>query len=512
MELDSQKYQEHLETVLRDLRAAATNGEPITADLVVAGLQPSQDNKVVVDWATGQGIKAEEIRKALWRKGVRDKLGCVPANAEEFVAAVVRRDSCECLINGMVERRVKATMGDGSPIDLDAASPDLKEYAAITQPGRIDRSEFGLLLRLEADRLGLKFSRDAIADAMDGWANASQRQRRHRIVTQIKCDLTTAQRAEAKAKLLDLVPRCFDATATSPEFAAAVIEHFVWQVKRKMLNIPVTGHLMLVILGRQGTGKTTAIKKLYSPVSELATQPSFSMVGDERNIDLWSNAVLFIDEMQHAPKADIDTIKHAITADYLPRRPMRSNASVDIPQLTTFIGATNKELQELIRDATGMRRFLGLRWRSDAEWDAVNAFDWLALWKMVDPHAGSPLIGHEETLRREQEGIRVQGPVEVWLADGLIYKPGDEIAVKALYGNYREWSERYDPDARLLSMQAFGVALAALERDHPEICPLGEKRHRRDGAYYKVKDTGTDRVVWLRPVADQGGECGPEAA
>ena len=55
-----------------------------------------------------------------------------------------------------------------------------------------------------------------------------------------------------------------------PGFVAGVLRKFIWQVKRKMLNLPVTNHLMPILSGPQGKGKSTFLMRFLPPVEEVA--------------------------------------------------------------------------------------------------------------------------------------------------------------------------------------------------------------------------------------------------
>ena len=83
---------------------------------------------------------------------------------------------------------------------------------------------------------------------------------------------------------------------------------------------------MPVILGPQGKGKSTFVNMFIAPLRELTLEVNFKAIEDDRNIDIWNSFILFLDEMGYASKADVDTIKNAITANTLTRRPMRSNS------------------------------------------------------------------------------------------------------------------------------------------------------------------------------------------
>ena len=85
----------------------------------------------------------------------------------------------------------------------------------------------------------------------------------------------------------------------------------------------------------------------------------------------------------------------------------------------SLIGASNKTLDELIKDTTGMRRFIQLNWAdlNEAGWAIINGIDYLGLWKSVDETADDPLKPFKDYTRARQEEFRQKTLVEQWMID-----------------------------------------------------------------------------------------------
>ena len=131
----------------------------------------------------------------------------------------------------------------------------------------------------------------------------------------------------------------------------AVLKHFIWQVKRKIVNdpnYPVLYHLMIVFYGAQGLGKSTWIKLFTSVLADFTASTDFKMIVDERNHDLWSKFILILDEMADSTRTNIEDIKRKITEASFSGRKMRSNNATQIINRATFIGASNKDISRLI--------------------------------------------------------------------------------------------------------------------------------------------------------------------
>jgi hypothetical protein len=72
-------------------------------------------------------------------------------------------------------------------------------------------------------------------------------------------DSSAAEREAAFAALDALTPQVFVTEQTGAGLAAAAIKNFVWQVKRKLTELPVTNHLMLAFISPQGSGKSSLL-------------------------------------------------------------------------------------------------------------------------------------------------------------------------------------------------------------------------------------------------------------
>jgi energy-coupling factor transporter ATP-binding protein EcfA2 len=201
------------------------------------------------------------------------------------------------------------------------------------------------------------------------------------------------------------------------DFIRYAISSFMWQVKRKMFNKEVYKHLMIVLEGPQGRGKSTFVKQMCSTIKEFVCETDFNQVIDDRIIDMWSNSVLFLDEMSGAGAADINKLKGIISAKTLPRRVMRTNGTVNIRQKATFIGACNRRLDQIIKDETGLRRFASLQFTATEEvWPVLSAINWPLLWSSINENIDvNPSEMIRTTLEAQQEEMRSLSAVEVWV-------------------------------------------------------------------------------------------------
>ena len=217
-----------------------------------------------------------------------------------------------------------------------------------------------------------------------------------------------------------------------------VFRHFIWQVKRKIFGKKVFDHLMPIIYGSQGFGKSEAIKKFISPLDGLWVEGKFTDLTDDRNSKFFeSNYIMFFDEMKGATKADIEEIKERITAENIKFRLLFSHNMLRINNNCTFIGTSNKPVSLLIRDETGMRRFYEVEVLKECNWDEINKIDYLAIWKDIDESLDKPAIAVcKKEIKEQQESNRDKNSVEQWIEEKNLTVGDKKSEVNNVYADY----------------------------------------------------------------------------
>jgi hypothetical protein len=240
------------------------------------------------------------------------------------------------------------------------------------------------------------------------------------------------------AKFLTLI------TGSEQEIAVplAVMRHFIWQIKRKMSGKGIKYPLMPVFFGPQGTGKSFNISYLLRPLEAYRLKKSVTEIIDPRNFKTLSeNFVCFLDEMGRAEMADVESLKAVISDDVVSYRPLYTNRNSTVPQNTTFIGASNRDIRTLIKDPTGMRRFYQITCtedaKSDAAWQLLRELDYVAIWRAVNENESEPeILQWTADLAEHQEGIRHQTSIEEFITEHS-YAPGTErVLLKDIYQQY----------------------------------------------------------------------------
>lgn len=404
------------------------------------------------------------VKRMEWEFMVENELGFLPKanDHEHYVTEYAKHKGITVKVNGDLVYNQEMVCIDGVEIsesDLQigpGASENEKKEArrmlAMIQAARAvgkNIQNFENELVLTAGRLVLKMDRKLIQTAASEWFEQQTKLAKIRMVDSLAFDEDVVTTAQADWDYIERGP--FIEHSDGRAFNSLVLKKFIWQVKRKLRGSTVTNHLMPVITGTQGGGKSEFVKSFLSPINDLWASVDFHMVTDNRNIDLWNNAALFFDEMSYAGSVDVNAVKGLITMEKLPRRPMGTNRTVDIRQSATFIGCSNKSLAELFNDSTGMRRYAELEFRPKAEqkWERTNSINWLNLWRSVDETADDPSVGIFDLMAEQQESVRRMDPVEEWMHTVSPSELKDKTTVEECFAMYSHWMSKMYPSYKI---------------------------------------------------------------
>lgn len=235
----------------------------------------------------------------------------------------------------------------------------------------------------------------------------------------------------------------------------AKIGHFIWQVKRKLFDLPVNNQMMLVLTGQQDGGKShTGEFQLCSPVSDLIYRADFTILEKQFTGPLYQdNYVLFFDELSKLKAADAEKLKSKITEHYFMDRGFHSKQHRRFTQNCTFIGTSNEPLGIQMIDSTGSRRFCEVETLPTdlfvKNYPVLESIDYVALWQGIDENAPSPIISFKALLRMEQEDkLTPTDHVQDFADDWLTKQEGSFTSNQDIEQVYNEWLKIYRPQQR----------------------------------------------------------------
>ena len=484
-------YADKVACVIQRLTSAALAGAAIAPEEYMKALDAYEDNSKVRDWFVVNGLltKSEfekKLKSVARNKRIEDVLGFIPKSPRDFVNRYAETRQITLTNIGTLNRAFTFAVADQTITEHNRdTTPETAMIYDVAKSDNADLNALGRELRMIRDDLDLPYRDTALADALEAWQVATRRQQKVDALLHIHFEKGRATGPTGQAMWASMETACFDTTDTCPGFPTAVIKKFMWQVKRKARDMAVTNHLMPVITGAQGKGKTQFVQKMTEPLMAFRREVDFNLITDGKTTDIWSNWILFIDEMGFFKKADVDAVKNVITSETRTIRAMRQNSSNPIRNHATLIGCTNQSLAQLVRDDTGGRRFAELIYRNDPDWDALNAIDWQMMWKSVDETAGDPMAdgGMMELLRDQQETNRNQSPTEIWIRTyGHSYK--NWISASDLFSTYIDW-EKENFRRNETNQTMFGRNLTNLITTNPDF-PF-EKQRDSKGMKYRYK-------------------------
>jgi len=116
-------------------------------------------------------------------------------------------------------------------------------------------------------------------------------------------------------------------------------------------------HLLFIIVGEQGDGKTSILNKLIPKKLRQYLQIGGLEKGDkDAKIDMCSKLLINIDELESFTKRNIDQLKSNITAKYFDIRMPFGRLPEKRLKYCSFMASTNRT--SFLTDPTGSRRFL----------------------------------------------------------------------------------------------------------------------------------------------------------
>jgi hypothetical protein len=259
-------------------------------------------------------------------------------------------------------------------------------------------------------------------------------------IAEIKCE------KEGLTPLIAFVQAC---TATEDPLIVAVLAHWLCNIKRKMLGLDAKEHIMPIFYGdEQGTGKSTAVANLLSVIEDWKEEFKLDEIADSRYGHAFQeNYVLSFDEMMNADKTEIATLKNRITGKSFGCRKLGTNIIDRVEQNCSFIGTSNRPIDEQIVDSSGMRRFFQIKVaaRKDWNWELINSIDYTELFKGIDENRAEPYIKpYMEQLRIAQGSMTALDAVSEFMMTfgvGDLSEGAEVISIGQIYKCYRDWCE-----------------------------------------------------------------------
>lgn len=157
----------------------------------------------------------------------------------------------------------------------------------------------------------------------------------------------------------------------TPVRFADILKRWMVSMIAAALNETVVNQVILTLIGRQGSYKTSFMQHILPPVlSEYYTTKSNSsrMTKDDL-FTMTENPVINLEEIDTMPPSELNQLKAMVTQRYVDERRAYGRNKVHLPHVASFV-ATGNNLQ-FLTDDTGNRRWLPFEVEDiDSPWEA----------------------------------------------------------------------------------------------------------------------------------------------
>lgn len=367
--------------------------------------------------------KDTKVQKAVadtlfaWR--VVANLGYFPRDVEELLGAWLVRENLEMRYDGRWYRNGCET--------------------------KIDINYIGNQLILWNAKWKMGFAKDTIFAALDIFCRERQAEIRAGVAKHVAFDPSADPAKSELAKLVRamIVPESGSDPAKIYRVAEMAMENTIYRVKNFLngSSRAASAHLMVILFGEQGNGKSKFWINFFKPIGELFVE-KFDMHKLNDNSYSYQLSVypaVMFEEMAGADKTDVAHLKSVMDGGAAMMRESYARASVRVIE-ATMVGASNKDLRNSIKDETGNRRFIQFTTQL-IDLKLLESFDFLKIWKSVDENAKEPPMYADkallEDLKEAQEEQRVIGPVEQWILSGQT--PNGYFTAGEAFTDFKLW-------------------------------------------------------------------------
>ena len=164
----------------------------------------------------------------------------------------------------------------------------------------------------------------------------------------------------------------------TPVRFADILKRWMVSMIAAALNETVVNQVILTLIGRQGSYKTSFMQHILPPVlSEYYTTKSNSsrMTKDDL-FTMTENLVINLEEIDTMPPSELNQLKAMVTQRYVDERRAYGRNKVHLPHVASFV-ATGNNLQ-FLTDDTGNRRWLPFEvediaspWEADIPYEGI---------------------------------------------------------------------------------------------------------------------------------------------
>ncbi|UEM23096.1 hypothetical protein JL100_010245 [Skermanella mucosa] len=259
-----------LGTTALDRAAPANFADTVLARLPVENLSPD-DVDVVAEFLKGEvGLNVNLTKRKIARAKVAEVLGFFPTSLAEFIRAYTDQFGLEPTLKDRVRVTKRVLIrADGSEVRLQETDDEyLDRFNEIWSPREIDVRRVVDQMKIFNEDHKLGFTEAGIERAWNEWVVQKRAEILFWLADKVGGGIQEDEHAETDQQwdlFLQAVLADYD---QDHHLVKAVLQHFIWQVGRKIRGMTVGNHMMPVIIGQQGGGKTEMVKRFLSPLGD----------------------------------------------------------------------------------------------------------------------------------------------------------------------------------------------------------------------------------------------------
>lgn len=300
------------------------------------------------------------------------------------------------------------------------------------------------------------------------------------------------------------------------ELNKLAIKHYIWQVKRKLWGYEPGYHFMLILMtNRQAFGKSTFLRDFHLPLTEVFANISGDRIRDQFGAELFEKYyVACFDELAQLNSTDINLLKEFVTRKSSVNRKMFTQVNTINSQNTTLCGTSNRPINQIIYDPSGMRRWwqvdLNAKDFDSMDYDKLNMWkqnEFLDFWKSIDEHdpngfygKGLPLYGE---MLSHQDSFKAISPMRQFIESmeytndyaklSIENSPKKEIELDHIWERWIGWCKatRNNP----YTLQTFKINLEEMGFSIVEHRSLNKTTGQRCRVHFLVIDDLEQEVI-----------------